>query len=126
MILKHAGHVAWRQVGEEFIVLDLKQRRMLGLSPGAAVLWQAFGQPRCATSLIELQPEHWTSASLSLLTELQELELLVTTSEELHPEPLPVIDEEPEILWREGMQQVAGTCAFFPAQSNLCNQNPFN
>ena len=38
----------------------------------------------------------------------------------------PTIPEPPRIVWQETVEQIAATCAFFPAQNPLCNQVPFS
>jgi hypothetical protein len=42
MRLGYSPHVAWRQLGKEFVILDLKARRVFGINEAGARVWVAL------------------------------------------------------------------------------------
>ncbi len=121
MNLIHARHVAWRKIAEEFIVLDLSKRVMMGLNDSGGELWQQFSQARHVDmDLLKHSP------SRAFVMEMKDRGLLVETETLGDLCIWPKSDESAAVSWQEAMQQVAGTCAFVPAQTPLCNQNPFS
>lgn len=141
MKYRRARQAAWRKIAGETVLLDLERKRMYGLNPVAGRLWQVL---ETAENLGDLRRRvvgdvatgFGNSEVEAFLTELVELGLAV----EGRGEPKAVEDgepsvtlEEPEgdldapaILWREEVEQIAGTCAFFPSQNPLCDQVPFS
>ena len=118
----HARHVAWRTYGLETIVLDLMQKQMFGFNHSAAAIWEFLAEPRQMKSIIGRSPVNGTAAFLQQLVDLG----LLMESHDVVDGRLKDIDTKPELLWQEPMLAVAATCAFLPAQSALCNQNPFS
>ena len=42
MRYRRAAHTAWRTIADETVVLDLEAKRMHGLNPTAAFVWQTL------------------------------------------------------------------------------------
>ena len=42
MRYRRAAHTAWRTIADETVVLDLQGKRMFGLDPAAAFVWQTL------------------------------------------------------------------------------------
>ncbi len=120
----HAPHVAWRKIGEEFVILDLAKKEMLGLNSPAGIIWSMFHEPCEIESFLVFINEPLRKATRHFFDNLIQRGLLIETDKQAILGPYPTIIEEPEITWQETMQQVAGTCASLPAQNPLCNQVP--
>ncbi len=115
---------------------------MYGLNPAAAAIWQALDEVA--------DPGAYLRSAAGGDLPFEELEIgifigeltILGLVEERPPaaedeeaagaavEPpaveLPEELEPPAILWREDVEQIAGTCAFFPSQNPLCDQVPFS
>ncbi len=141
MKYRRAKQTAWRTIGEETILLDLAEKRMLGLNPTAAFIWQTFETMTDVDAVVHalgaknqrLDAEDQLSLTPAevetFLEELVELGL-VQRAEPTEPQRIaidpPAELKPPRILWQETVEQVAATCAFFPAQNPLCSQVPFS
>lgn len=136
MKLRRAEHIAWRQIDNEWILVDLAAKEMFGLDGAAAALWLAFESPQDTATLLASV----ASASQDAV-EVEQLEAFVQQLVDAHllvafDKPVPVGDalepldlrlsSPPQILWREEVRQAAGTCAFLPGSGPLCNQAPFS
>ncbi len=107
---------------------------MYGLNPTAAFVWQTLETVRDLDQMLDAAgagadaPAFGKRELQAFLDELLDLGL----AEEEAPgerqdaalEP-PAVAEAPRILWREEVEQIAGTCAFLPAMNPLCVQAPF-
>lgn len=56
MEFRRAGHVAWRVVAGETVLIDLRRNVVLGLSPRAGTLWRGLDRAATADLLVELWP----------------------------------------------------------------------
>ncbi len=140
MKYRRAQQTAWRTIGGETILLDLEGKWMYGLNPTGAYLWSALETPECLDRLWLAMTGGRESAPAkedveSFLGELVALGLAAEARSQapVAPDPrspavpeLPAELEPPTILWREEVEQIAGTCAFFPSQNPLCDQVPFS
>ncbi len=146
MKYRRARQTAWRNIAGETVLLDLEKKRMYGLNPAAANLWQALeavadrGELLCLTSGGG-EPSFGEQEVAAFLAELLALGLVEErppaaespaagedgpgAGENASPAPLEAL-EPPAILWREDVEQIAGTCAMFPSQNPLCTQAPFS
>ncbi len=135
MTYRRAEHTAWRDLGDETVVVDLTAQRMIGLNPTAGTLWQALDGTRSLERLAEDLSLPGLAELERFCAELEELGLLEAgapaSGEETAVAPLPAAAERqpptaPAVLWQEPIQQAGASCAFFPTQSPLCNQAPFS
>ena len=135
MSYRRARNTAWRAIADETIVLDLAAKRMYGLNPTGGFIWQTL---ETMPDLADLRRALGAGSGGSRLAAadldrfLEEL-LAAGLIEPGEPEkPAPVAIEPPadaappRIAWQETIEQVAMSCAFFPAQNPLCNQVPFS
>ncbi len=131
MTYRRAEHTAWRDLGDETVVVDLTANEMYGLNPTAGYLWQALD----GTVALAVLADRLDSVALdqieSFCAEMVQLKLL----EEAKPAPRAVAETEtvppspadpPALLWHESIRQAAATCAFLPAQNPLCTVAPFS
>ncbi len=137
MKYRRARQTAWRTIADETVLLDLDKKQMYGLNPAAAVIWQALDEAEGVNELLGLtagegEPAFGEPEMVKFLDQLVALGL----AEERPPAELAALPEAaavepseglepPAILWREDVEQIAGTCAMFPSQNPLCNQAPF-
>ncbi len=149
MKLRRTRHTAWRKIADETVLLDLEGKRMYGLNPTAAFVWQTLeafdGPDAMLRALGASEPAPLSRAELeAFLRQLEDLGLVTAADgrrpgdpEAGDPEaggpaagPVPVEppaeSEPPRILWQEKVEQIAATCAFLPAQNPLCGQAPFS
>lgn len=131
MRYRRAAHTAWRTIADETVVLDLESKRMLGLNPAAAFVWQTLEAMEDCEAMRRAMgsPDFGTEEIEAFLSELEALGLVLREKPE-KPAPVaieaPLELEAPRILWQEKVEQIAATCAFLPAQNPLCNQVPFS
>ena len=140
MRYRRAGRTAWRKIAGETVVLDLEAKRMYGLNATAAFLWQILEAMPDAEAMERALVAGGDAEPLGVreieafLRELLDLGLVeagepeAVASEGAAPAALepPASLEPPEILWQETVEQIAASCAFFPATNPLCNQVPFS
>ncbi len=140
MKYRRARQTAWRTIAGETVLLDLAGKRMYGLSPTAAFIWLALETGTDSDRLLRAirRGRDADFGSREIETFLAELAARGLAEEvrdpvpedrdqrpEVAPEP-PAELEAPAILWREEVEQIAGTCAFFPSTNPICNQAPFS
>ncbi len=131
---RRSRQTAWRTIGDETVLLDLEKKQMYGLNPTAAFVWQTLDSMPDSDAALEalrrtgVSPELERDEIETFLEELLDLGLVVEAEPGERPgadvEP-PAELEAPKILWREEVEQIAGTCAFLPAMNPLCIQAPF-
>ncbi len=140
---QRSRHTAWRQIAGETVLLDLEKKKMYGLNPTTGFVWQSLETAADLDGMLAALAAGDATPALgrgdleAFLAELLELGLvhegdaLEDRSEDRpkdRPETateLPEALEPPCILWREEVEQIAGTCAFLPAMNPLCTQVPF-
>jgi len=104
-------------VGGEFIVVDLRGKRIYGLNGDGEKTWHRLADPS------ERKPASREAGEF--LDELIRLGLIIETDNPSRVErPAEAWQGRPRVLWREEMQQVAASCSFHPAENPLCNQVP--
>jgi hypothetical protein len=55
-----ADHLAWRQVDDEIVALDVESSRYMGLNESGALLWTAIAQGTTRSELIRLLADTYT------------------------------------------------------------------
>lgn len=124
----HAPHVAWRTVGEEVVVVNLRTNLMVALNASGGRLWQALEAPRRQEDLAAA----FSLSPFAVAAFVEELRALGMLAEAPAPGGVPlsppqdlVNGELPQLLWSERLQTlVAASCAQVPGQSDICNQVP--
>jgi Coenzyme PQQ synthesis protein D (PqqD) len=126
--LIHARHVAWRDICEEFVVVDLAEKKILGFNLSAGLVWCMLDQPREIRTLTATMEAAMQRQVTEFINTLTDRGLLVETDDPALRCQWPLLVDPPIISWCETIQQAgqASTCAFLPAQNPLCNQVPFS
>lgn len=126
-----AAHTAWRRIGDETVILDQKNHRLVALNSAGGDLWHRLDAPRELENLVSAD----IPVIRSFLENLADLGLLDRTTDAVEPRPAnddvpetASADGEPAILWQEAIQNAAQTtaCAFLSGQNPLCNSVPFS
>src|SRR4051812_30193920 len=94
MSFRRASHVAWRKIGDETVLIDLKTKKLYGLNPSGGFFWHALDGIKSPEEMLQLLPEpvrpstsEPVSALESFFRTLQTNNLVVT---EVEGEELPV------------------------------------
>ena len=138
MKVRRARQTAWRKIADETVLLHLEAKRMFGLSPTAAFVWQTLEVFDDLDAMLRAlagggDPPFDRAELEAFLRQLVELGLALPADDEpdgpaTSPTAIEPPDElePPRILWQEEVEQIAATCAFMPGQSPLCNQVPMS
>ena len=146
MMYQRSRQTAWRTIADETVLLDLEKKQMYGLNPTAAFIWQTLEATADLDTMLQalaaggVSPEFGRDEIEAFLAELldrglarevvEPFESPEATAEPPADTPSPRKANEtwdpPRILWREEVEQIAGTCAFLPAMNPLCTQVPFS
>ena len=124
MKIRRTEDVAWRRIDRETVVVHLTRHWMYALNESGGKLWETLAAPLEGDRLTQLLGDPAVTAFLADLAD----EGLVESDGPLpaSPEPPPAADdrEPPRIEWREEVRRFAAGCAFFPAGSEICFQDP--
>jgi hypothetical protein len=122
---RRATHVAWRQVGDETVLLDLHRNRIFGLNAPGGTLWAALHERGDAIQRLEGAPGESARAFLAELAAaglVEESTTPLTVVTDCQPPSLPE-GARPAIAWQEGLELIAASCALHSAQP-LCDPQP--
>ncbi len=136
---RRSRHTAWRTIADETVLLDLEKKQMYGLNPTAAFLWQTLETMEDLDAMLQALgdagalPAFGRAEIEAFVGELLDLglaEKAEPTARLADEPPASTVEPpaelgSPRILWREEVEQIAGTCAFLPAMNPLCTQAPF-
>ena len=124
MKIRRTEDVAWRRIDHETVVVHLTRHRMYALNESGGQIWEALAAPLDGDKLTQLLRDAHVSAFLADLS----AEGLVESDPPLPAFQAPPPSENdrvpPRIEWREEVRRFAGECAFIPAGSEACFQNP--
>jgi hypothetical protein len=126
--VQHSDHVAWRAIGGEIVLVDLRTNTMLGLNTTGGVLWQALSHPTAAADLAVASGMEYATVA-AFLADLQRRDLVAPATSVGQAQGAPDLDPlvpgspPPTILWTEDLRTFAA-CAQAPTQSPLCDQTP--
>ena len=73
--VQHSDHVAWRAIGGETVLVDLRTNTMLGLNTTGGVLWQALSHPTAAADLAVASGMEYATVA-AFLADLQRRDLV--------------------------------------------------
>ena len=109
---RRASHVAWRTIGSETVVLDLKGKRAFGLNEPGGALWHALAElPEGGGALTSSEPE-----VQSFLAELASLGLIEEMSNGISclATPLPArFRGSPKVTWSSEIPSFGASCIVF-------------
>src|SRR5687767_830563 len=120
MGLRRSRHVAWRRIGEETVLMDLKLKKVYLLNPSGTFFWHLVDGARGAGEMIDLLPAPPASDGLpqvaSFLTRLETEGLLEPTDAPADALPIPTYPlpafVPPELIWEEQIRSFGFSCAF--------------
>lgn len=127
MEFSRATQVAWRKIGDETMVVDLKAKTLFGLNVEAGAVWHALDEPRSVSQLVRVlcppdsgqaHAEALERAVDGFLAELLELGLVETVPPS-GPEEEPRVSNRlsldgvplPKIIWRDEIRNFGVSCS---------------
>jgi hypothetical protein len=138
MAVRRANHVAWRRVGEETVLVHLKDKKIYVLNSSGGFFWHRLDGERGASELVatldieEPIPDDASSHLESFLADLEAADLVATddganesrSRTDVAPNyPLPGF-VPPELVWQEEIRNFGASCAFLPAGGPPCDSAP--
>jgi hypothetical protein len=138
MAVRRANHVAWRRVGEETVLVHLKDKKIYVLNSSGGFFWHRLDGQLGARDLLatlavdEPIPDNAPSHLESFLADLEAADLVVTGDRpnDTFPKnatspdyPLPGF-VPPELVWQEEIRNFGASCAFLPAGGPPCDSAP--
>ncbi|MBZ0112428.1 MAG: PqqD family protein [Thermoanaerobaculia bacterium] len=137
---RRAEHIAWRPMGEETVLVDLRTKAFYGLDSLAGHLWHLLDGRSSSVDLaarvekVAGDQKGRAEAIEDLLNKLEEREIVVTSAPTgpVPVVPVPELPVEacfpPKLVWEEALKAVAqpgGSCGFMPGQGDQCVGFPF-
>ena len=139
MRLRRAGHVAWRRVGDETVLIHLQKKRIYVLNPSGGFFWHQLDGSRDESALLgalALESSDQGDAAHrveSFFERLREADRVETPADEESAAPTPegpIPDYPfdhfvpPELVWQEEIRNFGASCAFVSGASGACDQIP--
>lgn len=123
---RRAPHVAWRKVGEETVLLDLHRNRIFGLNAPGGAVWSALDESGDALAAMHGAAGETARAFLAELAAAGLVEEAASPHPAATAAPQPALPahDRPAIVWQEGLELVAASCALHPGQSEICDAQP--
>jgi hypothetical protein len=114
--LRPAAHVAWREIGGEVFVIDLRAQQIFGLNESGGAVWRA----------LEAGEEPGDGA-VDFCRRLAELGLVEGEASAAAGNPDRGADGwvPPQVAWQEPLRSFGFSCAFQPGQSKECTSVPY-
>ena len=134
MGLRRAAHVAWRRVGDETVLIHLRNKKIFVLNPSGGFFWHGLDGARGTEEFLKsLSLDHpipeGASGKIDLFLEnLREADLVDAgpapdeTPASLQDFPLPTF-VPPELVWQEELRNFGLSCIFLSGDE-LCNSGP--
>lgn len=135
MGLRRAAHVAWRRVGDETVLIHLRNKRIYVLNPSGGFFWHALDGARGAEdflgslSFVEPLPDGASGRVNSFFQDLREADLVDPegqpdeSTSSLPEFPLPTF-VPPELVWEQELRNFGQSCAFVSGSSPACDTIP--
>jgi hypothetical protein len=112
---RRSTHVAWRRVGGQTVVINLRTSSVLGLNESGGSLWEGLGEPGAPP----LEPgDRATEEFLEQLRDEGIVESVTSVGGEGRACPVP-----PAVEWRDQLQVFAAACPPAPGIP-ACDQQP--
>jgi len=135
MGLRRAAHVAWRRVGDETVLIHLRNKKIFVLNPSGGFFWHGLDGARGIDEFLESLPIDGPlpdGASRRIETFLQDLREADLVDAEGPPDERPVSLSEfplptfvpPELVWQQELRNFGASCAFMSGASALCDAVP--
>lgn len=128
LVYERPDHVAWRCLGEETVLVDLRANTIVALNASGGLIWAALSEPLGVDALVELTGSEAGAVACflgdmvrrGLLTPVAGRGVSASAASGLGPGSGP-----PAVIWTEELHSfAAASCALLPDQSDICNQVP--
>ncbi len=135
MGLRRAAHVAWRRVGEETVLIHLRNKKIYVLNPSGGFFWHGLDGSRGTEEFLhgvsrgDALAENAPEKVEAFLRDLKDADLVETgdaLSEQrgtLPEFPLPAF-VPPELVWQQELRNFGQSCAFISGANETCNAVP--
>lgn len=138
MGFRRAAHVAWRRVGDETVLIHLRDKKIYVLNPSGGFFWHALDGARGTDDLLEglslkePLPEEASSGLDAFWKKLEEADLVESSGSkeeapsrpaEETPYPFPSF-VAPQLVWQEELRNFGQSCAFIAGSSAACDAIP--
>ncbi len=135
MGLRRAAHVAWRRVGDETILIHLRNKRIFVLNPSGGFFWHGLDGARGPDEFLESLtlddpiPDGASGRIEAFLQNLREADLVEAAGPpdkapaSLPEFPLPTF-VPPELVWQQELRNFGQSCAFISGSTEACNASP--
>jgi Coenzyme PQQ synthesis protein D (PqqD) len=148
MGLRRAAHVAWRRVGDETVLIHLRDKKIYVLNPSGGFFWHRLDGTHGVTEMLqgvsidEPMPEEAASGLEAFLERLRAADLVDLVEKEGVPRvsstttpgparrraeyadyPLPRF-VAPALIWQEEVRNFGQSCAFISGASPACDSVP--
>ena len=135
MGLRRAAHVAWRRVGDETVLIHLRNKKIFVLNPSGGFFWHGLDGARGTEEFLKgltLEDPLPDGASGRLEAFLQDLREADLVDAEGPPDEAPASLSEfplptfvpPELVWQQELRNFGQSCAFVAGSSDPCNAIP--
>ena len=132
MGLRRAAHVAWRRVGDETVLIHLRNKRIYVLNSSGGFFWHGLDGARGTKEFLqglEAPPEDASTRIDSFLKKLRDSDLV--EAEGPQEEPLAALPAfplsafvPPELVWEQELRNFGLSCAFVSGSSGACDAVP--
>jgi hypothetical protein len=136
MGLRRAAHVAWRRVGEETVLIHLRDKKIYVLNPSGGFFWHGLDGSRetkqflSSLSSSDRLAEDTPERIEAFFRDLQKADLVEIESGARTPAPDALPDfplpafVPPELVWQQELRNFGASCAFVAGSSDPCNAVP--
>ena len=135
MGLRRAAHVAWRRVGDETVLIHLRNKKIFVLNPSGGFFWHGLDGARGPDEFLESLtlddplPDGASGRIAAFLHDLREADLVdAEGSPEEAPASLPKFPLPtfvlPELVWQQELRNFGQSCAFISGASPACDAIP--
>jgi hypothetical protein len=135
MGLRRAAHVAWRRVGDETVLIHLRNKKIYVLNPSGGFFWHGLDGARGTEEFLQNLtfqdplPDGASGRIEAFLQDLREADLVEgegireETPSSLPEFPLPTF-APPELVWQQELRNFGQSCAFISGASAACDAVP--
>jgi len=135
MGLRRAAHVAWRRVGEETVLIHLRNKKIFVLNPSGGFFWHGLDGARGteeflkSLTLDDPLPDGASGRLEAFLEDLREADLVAAEgSPDEETRSLPEYPLQafvpPELVWQQELRNFGQSCAFIAGSGPTCDAVP--
>lgn len=135
MGLRRGAHVAWRRVGDETVLIHLRNKKIYVLNQSGGFFWHGLDGERGTEQFLSSLPLADPGADLTteridaFLKDLEEADLVDSNGRpeertvSLPDYPLPTF-VRPELVWQQELRNFGQSCAFISGSGPTCDAVP--